>query len=228
MQKKITIQGAILTLAAALVLALTLSSALAAPGGKGKGKPPKDDAAPMTATFLDAGSDGINSDGMGLYEDGKAEVSMVIGKFRFGLNVGMDEPMRNFILNLDTTQCMGVGCGRVPNLTAGRTVGWNVFSTSPDGAQFLEMFETESKTNLDFQLDFFDDSGEHWRVEFRPDASECAGSNSVTVTKINDNPDTWEFVATDDDFACLLLRSSHPRSFHGLYPMPFTLTVVKP
>jgi len=155
------------------------------------------------------------------YINGYESVSTHIDKFRFGLNLSMS-PERNFWLDL--TACdLGSGCAP-PN---GLLQGWNVFATSPDGAQYLKMSangdDPDDSKPVNFQLEFFDGSGDGWRIMFNP--SECPGTDMVTVTKTSDDPDTWEFVATEDERACLQFREG-PRKKHyfaGLYSLPFLI-----
>ena len=68
--------------------------------------------------------------------------------------------------------------------------GWNIFSNSPDGAQFLRMRKKDIKYVI-FNLDFFDSDDRQWRIQFNP--SECPMSpsgvnlsNMVRVTKTED------------------------------------------
>ena len=160
------------------------------------------------------------------YIDGIDSVSSHIDKFRFGLNVGMNGP-RNFYLDF---ACVSGPCTH-PNLLLGLTTGWNVFATSPDGAQYLKMSANEGDTDdfqpVNFQLEFLDGEGEGWRIMFNP--SECPDVEStdmVTVTKTSDDPDTWEFEATANKRACLQFREG-PRKNHyiaGLYSLPFLIT----
>jgi hypothetical protein len=111
-----------------------------------------------------------------------------------------------------------------------------VFATSPDGAQYLNMSANgdapDDSKLVNFQVEFFDDDGNYWRLKF--DASECPGVGTtddaskrmVTVTKTSDDPDTWEFEATADKLACLYFEEG-PRKRHyfaGLYSVPFRLT----
>ena len=158
------------------------------------------------------------------YIDGSESVSTHIGKFRFGLNLSMS-PERNFLLDL--TDCVsGARCDPPDGLLQ----GWNVFATSPDGAQYLKMSangdDPDDSKFVNFQLEFRDNKGQGWRIMFNP--SECPGVEStdmVTVTKTSDDPDTWEFEATADKRACLQFREG-PRKKHyfdGLYSVPFLI-----
>lgn len=170
------------------------------------------------------GSDGIPPAPGDPYINGYESVSTHIDKFRFGLNLSMS-PERNFWLDL--TACdLGSGCAP-PD---GPLQGWNVFATSPDGAQYLKMSANgdnpgDSKS-VNFQLEFFDGSGDGWRIMFNP--SECPDTDMVTVTKTSDDPDTWVFEATAGKRACLQFREG-PRKKHyfaGLYSLPFQITAI--
>ncbi len=161
------------------------------------------------------------SDLLGEYVDGKDSVSTGIDKFRFGLNVGFSGP-RNF--KLDLTTCVDEICPVVP------TRGWNVFSISPDGAQYLKMKVGDASKPVNFQLEFFDDDDQEWRIMFNP--SECPKDDEgkdlatmATVTKFEDDPDTWVFEAEAVDVACLQLRMGGRKNntFHGLYNLPFKI-----
>ncbi len=166
------------------------------------------------------------------YIDGEEPVSAHIGKFRFGLNVGVSG-IRNFFLDL--TGCYVVSpsvplmsCDVLPALHLGITTGANVFATSPDGAQYLTMGVGTTK-EVNFQLEFLDDNGKDWRIMFNP--SKCPKDDKdkdlatmATVTKTA--VDTWEFEATTvGDVACLQLREGGAKhwTFHGLYSLPFKI-----
>ena len=107
-----------------------------------------------------------------------------------------------------------------------------MFSVSPDGAQYLKMAEGK-KQNVNFQLEFLDAAGKGWNIQFDPedcpmDTLDNPLSTPVTVRKTSNNPDTWEFEATDGDVACLQLREGGKKhcTFHGLYTVPFKITAV--
>jgi len=205
-------------------------------GRKGKGttlfkvnakKASKD---PLCVMFRDAPSDNFASDDDGpIYCDGVGPVKTQIDKFRFGLDAGQSG-VRNFFLDL--TDCFD-SCDPDPPslpgnppLSVGLTRGWHVFSTSPDGAQFLKMTVDDTKL-VNFHLDFFDADDRLWRIQFNP--NECPLTDMATVTKTDDDPDTWEFEAVDEDgvgaVACLQIRERGKKhfSFHGLYIMPFKI-----
>jgi hypothetical protein len=181
-------------------------------------------AAPLKVEFDNGISYKFVNDSKGIYEDGSDGVETQIDKFRFGLNVGQNGP-RNFYLEL--SGCVAVSTC-TPPFVAGLTRGWNVFATSPGGAQYLKMTVGEDPKPVNFSLDFYDRIlGRLWRIKFNP--SECPGvelKDTATVTKINDHPDTWVFEAANDAVACLnRSEQGHPRStFHGLYYLPFKLT----
>jgi predicted outer membrane lipoprotein len=188
-------------------------------GGSGGG------AIPLCVDFRDAENDNFASDDEPPpYCDGDEQVGAGIDKFRFGLNVSQSGP-RNFFLDL--TKCFDSSCTPPslpgdPPLSVGLTRGWNVFSTSPDGAQFLRMTKDDTQL-VDFQLDFFDADDRLWRIQFDPDL--CPLTSSVTATKTSDDPDTWTFEANEGVVACLQLREGGKKhfTFHGLYYMPFQI-----
>ena len=151
------------------------------------------------------------------YIDGSQSVSTAIDKFRFGLNVTLS-PERNFSLDLNGCQ---ENCGTLP---VGPTIGWNVFATSPDGAQYLKMKMTDAPKPVNFSLVFFDTSDQQWSIKFNP--SECpgaTGTDTAYVTKFSD--DTWVFEAAGTAVACLYFREgpSKDHTFNGLYSLPFKI-----
>ncbi len=79
---------------------------------------------------------------------------------------------------------------------------------------------------VDFWVSFFDDKDRLWRIVFTVSEDCPSGANMATVEKTSDDPDTWVFTATADDFACLQLREGGRKhfEFHGLYRMPFRIT----
>ena len=184
----------------------------------------------LAVEFRDGPDDNFVSDNEGFYINGAQSVGAHIDKWRFGLNVGLNGT-RHFFLDFD---CVEGPCTH-PVLPFDLTTGWNVFATSPDGAQYLKMSAYEPGTDDDdsqlvnFQLEFGDDLGQGWRIMFNPD--ECPGvepDDMVTVTKTSDSPDIWEFEATADKYACLQYRDG-PRKNHfiaGLYSLPFRITAV--
>jgi hypothetical protein len=191
----------------------------------------------LVVVFRDGPGDKFGSDGFDedpFYIDGEESVSTHIGKFRFGLNVGVNGP-RHFFLDLtdcddDMYSVPPMSCAVLPALHLGTTTGANVFATSPDRAQYLKMKAVpvpESK-EVDFQLEFLDDDGKDWRIMFNP--SKCPKDDGgddlatmATVTKTED--DTWVFEATDGDVACLQLREGGAGNwtFRGLYSLPFQI-----
>jgi hypothetical protein len=194
------------------------------PGGGDKGG----GAVPVEVTFDDDAKYNLRSDFLSpdpTYIHEFESVTAKIDKFRLGLNVGMNGP-RDFTLNL--RDCISVDCQS--NQLWYR--GWNIFSNSPDGAQFLRMRKEEIKYVI-FNLDFFDSDDRQWRIQFNP--SECPMSpsgvnlsNMVRVTKTEDIPDTWVFeTEVGLDVACLQLRmgGQQHHTFHGIYRVPFKITV---
>ena len=188
-------------------------------GGDGGGG-----AKPLCVMFRDDDNDTFRSDDDEdhIYCDGIELVETQIDKFRFGLNVGLNGA-RNFVLDLINTDCIDL-CDEA-SLFSGLTKGWNVFSISEDGAQFLKMTDGDNKL-VYFQLDFFDAEDRNWRIQFNP--SVCPGDlgnmNMATAEKIS--LDTWEFEA--GAVACLQLLEGGKKhwSFHGLYNMPFKIWAV--
>jgi hypothetical protein len=169
--------------------------------------------------------DDLGGDGGGSqpYLDGFEGVEAQIDKFRFKLNVGLNGS-RYF--RLDLSDCISSGTCESPTLYS---KGWNVFATSPDGAQYLTMNKDDSKP-VNFSLVFFDDLEQQWSIKFNP--GECPDgvglASRATVTKTSDDPDTWTFTAGTSDVACLYNvegpRKNH--SFNGLYVVPFEITAV--
>jgi hypothetical protein len=189
-------------------------------GGGGGGGGNGGGAKPLCVTFNDEANYYFRSDSdsgdADAYCDGVDGVNTQIDKFRFGLNLGMNDPIRNFDLNLDCTDC---------KFPYGSTIGWNVFSASPDGAQYHKMGDNTPQ-DVNFSLVFFDVSGQGWNIQFNPD--DCLGSTWVTVTKTDADTDTWVFEADGDAFACLNREEQgHPSStYYGLHKLPFTITAV--
>jgi len=186
------------------------------------------DGGPLCVTFDDSSINKFRSDSLGEYCDGSGDgVNTGIDKFRFGLNVGLSGP-RDFILDL--SQCAPDAVCPTPPIVLTR--GWNVFSFSPDGAQFLKMAK-DTPQDVNFQLEFLDAEGRGWSIQFNPgdcpmDASDNPLSTPAKVTKTSDNPDTWVFETSLGDVACLQLREGGKKhwTFHGLYIVPFKITAV--
>jgi hypothetical protein len=205
---------------------------------------------PLVVVFRDGFGDKFGSDfgdpnspSGHSYLDGVESVGAQIGKFRFGLNVGVSGT-RNFFLDLrvciSAESVPEISCtGPLPALRLGNgtdvmgfttdvmgfTTGANVFATSPDRAQYLKMgVDTTKKVN--FQLEFLDDDGKDWRIMFNP--SKCPkdieGGNLATMATVTKTAvDTWEFEATTTtagDVACLQLREGVPEIGHSTGCIP--------
>jgi hypothetical protein len=232
-EKRIMLKKFLLFTIASLVMLPALADK---PSDKGKGN--KDGAGvPLDVVFRDQDclgddesvvDDKFCSDGNPYYIDGEPSVSTHIGKFRFGLNVGVNGPRHFF---LDLTPCKSVSpmsCDGKP-FNFGLTTGANVFATSPDGTQYLKMI-VDAPKDVNFQLEFLDDDGKDWRIMFNPSKCPKDGNGNnlatmATVTKIDDDLDTWVFEAGTGDVACLQLREGGAKhwTFHGLYNLPFTM-----
>jgi hypothetical protein len=158
------------------------------------------------------------------YIDGQESVSTSIGKFRFGLNVGL-YGTRHFRLDLNCER--GTGCSGAPTLVNDLTYGWNVFATSPDGAQYLEMAVDSSK-RVNLQLEFFDtpDRENNWRIMFNPSLCDEYVPDQVEMAKVTRYAnDIWIFEAGADDYACLELRKGGRKhyTYHGRFKLPFKI-----
>ena len=209
---------------------------------------------PLEVVFRDGigdkfGSDygDSNIDSGHSYLDGDEPVGAHIGKFRFGLGVGVSGT-RNFFLDLTGCHVLPsvprMSCTGLPALrwgpttgAMGFTTGANVFATSPDRAHYLTMINGATK-EVDFQLVFLDAGGNEWRIMFNP--SKCPkddlGNELATMATVTRRTadDTWVFHATDGtdpddpdniDVACLQLREGGAGNweFHGLYLLPFQI-----
>ena len=208
---------------AGLVMLPALADKPPGKGNKGGGS------VPLRVSFEDAwvDEDGgfhaytFRSENGNDYVHGDPGVETGIDKFRFKVNVGLNGD-RNFILG-------PLGCHS--NCEANPySQGWNVFATSPDGAQYLNMSANGNDPGdtklVNFHVGFFDDGGNYWNLKFNPD--DCPGTDMVTVTKTSDVTDTWEFKATEGEVACLYFREG-PRKRHyfaGLYYVSFRITAV--
>ena len=235
------------------LLLFTIASLVMLPALADK-PPPKPDkgnkgggAVPLDVVFRDGiddkfGSDYLDSTPSGhSYSDGDEPVSTNIGKFRFGLNVGVSGT-RNFFLDLRNcipassvpeTSCTGLPALRLGSLTdvMGFTTGANVFATSPNRAHYLTLINGETK-GVDFQLEFLDAGGNDWRIMFNP--SKCPkddinGGDLATMARVKRiADDKWEFEAFPfpTSVACLQLREGGAGNwtFHGLYSLPFKIT----
>lgn len=167
------------------------------------------------------------SDNRTAYIDGEESVSTSMDKFRFGLNVGLYGE-RHF--RLDLTECFEPPKCSAPVLAGDNkdlTFGWNVFATSPDGAQYLKM-PVDSSKPVNLQLDFFDDPNreQNWRIMFNPGLCPDSVNYPVKmarVTRVAD--DIWVFEAGTDNYACLELRKGGRKhyTYHGLYKLPFKI-----
>ena len=171
------------------------------------------------------------------YEDGVDGVAAGGDKFRFGLTLRSGSSRRFF---LDFSDRVGDGepdncvsgpltCDVTPSLDMGDTGltsgggAENVFSTGTQEEPFslLDMGEGETKLR-NFQISFSDVEGDRWVLHFDP--SQC---NDTTLVPVKRTGDTWDFTATDTEFACLQRRvgGRGPTTSHGRYTVPFKLTV---
>jgi len=218
-EKRIMFKKFLLFTIASLVMLPALADKPRDKGNKGGG------AVPLCVTFDDGYS--FVSDLLGDYCDGDAGVTTQIGKFRFGLNVGLNSPDRNFSLNLD--DCLDTPLPKVCEPNTIYVKGWNVFSASPDGAEYLKMKDTDPPKPVNFQLDFFDVNDDAWRIQFNP--SECPnfdGYPAPTMAKVTKTNLGWTFEANENAVACLYFLEG-PRKFHtfnGLYHVPFRIEAV--
>jgi hypothetical protein len=204
---------------ASLVMLPALADKPTDKGNKGGG------AVPLCVEFRDGVDDKFGSDDLGAYCDGDAGVTTQIGKFRFGLNVGLNSGTRDFFLDLSDCLTTPLVC----ELTSIYFKGWNVFSASPDGAQYLKM-EVGDEQPVNFQLDFFDDQAQQaWRIQFNPSECPIIGLlDPPTMAKVTKTFEGWTFEADEDAVACLYFLEG-PRKFHtfnGLYHVPFLITAV--
>jgi hypothetical protein len=122
---------------------------------------------------------------------------------------------------------IGIGPPSVCESSTLYSQGWNVFSASPDGAQYLKMKVGDAPKPVNFQLDFFDAQARAWRIQFKP--SECpniGGFPAPTMAKVTKTIAGWTFEADENAVACLELQMGgrkHYR-FHGLCHVPFHIT----
>lgn len=219
------------TLPGCLVLALVCAmlilpgSSLAKPpdgkgnnGGGGGGGP-----MPVTVTFDDLTGDRLMSDGQGPYLDQVDFVDMGIstggGNFSMWLTTKARPQIRALFLNF--SECVSQGeC--FPPFTEGFTAGENMF-TNGSGINLTEMTVGEFREDLSLRM-VFTAEGDRWELVFAP--SRCSDSTTIDLTKTGENPDTWVIEAEPFDVACLLKRvGRHSVMFHGLYLMPFMITV---
>ena len=234
-------KGLILTLATALVLALTFTSALAAPP-EGKGKPPKDDGGgkfkntPLCVTFRDNPTDNIRSDGnptycnhdatgIGLVAFGGNDVS---GPFAFTTE-GTKDPMRSITLNFDG-ECEGA-CSFMDFVEPGDIDQFRMESfhgLRADGRMGLILqFELLRESNITRSINF-DPDKKSWAC-----SSEPGNGDPVWVT--NPCEGGWTLESLSGDEACLTETSSaagggFDKPKQGLielgrYHMPFQLTL---
>ncbi len=125
-------------------------------------------------------------------------------------------------LFLDFSECVSQGeCS--PPFTEGFTAGENMF-TNDSGINLKEMAVGEFREDLSLRVVFSQD-GNRWELVFSP--SRCSESTTIDITKTGENPDTWMIEAEPFDVACLLENGGGRRAvmFHGLYLMPFMITV---
>jgi hypothetical protein len=212
-EKRIMLKKFLLFTIASLVMLPALADKPTDKGNKGGG------AVPLCVTFDDGIAYSFVSDGFDEYCDGHEGVTTQIGKFRFGLNVGLNSPTRNFRLDLQDCLTTPLVC----ELTSIYFKGWNVFSASPDGAEYLNMAVGDEQP-VNFQLDFFDGQDDAWRIQFNP--SKCpSGHPASTMAKVTKTNEGWTFEADENAVACLYFLEG-PRKFHtfnGLYHVPFLI-----
>ncbi len=154
-------------------------------------------------------------------------------KFRFDIVLREGSP-RSFFL--DFSDNCEMDCDARPELVdqfgnrrngnLGLTSGGheNVFSTG-EAESLLDIPEGETRYR-DFGIRFRDDNDDHWKLLFWP--SECPGTAQLRVTRGTGGAvDTWSFVSTSER-ACLQRRARGrgPTTSHGLYTLPFLLTVI--
>lgn len=179
---------------------------------------------PVTVTFDDLAGDRLMSDGHGAYIDQVDFVDTGIssggGNFSLWLTTKARPQIRT--LFLDFSECVSQGeCS--PPFTEGFTAGENMF-TNDSGINLKEMTVGEFREDLSLRVVFSQD-GNRWELVFSP--SRCSESTTIDITKTGENPDTWMIEAEPLDVACLLENGGGRRAvmFHGLYLMPFMITV---
>ena len=185
---------------------------------------------PVTVTFEDLLGDGLTSDcGTGdcPYVDSVEKVGAGIstrGNFRMSLTKGNQPAIRT--LFLDFSDCMEGPCE--PPFLQGSTVGPVSMFTSGSGINLREMLVGEVRDDLTLGVGFNLTSveGGDWRLFFNPSKTDCQGSSTITITRID--TDTWEIEAGVNDVACLAKQAGGGvLEFSGLYHMPFKITVQK-
>ena len=179
---------------------------------------------PVTVSFDDLAGDRLMSDGQGPYIDQVDFVDTGIsgggGNFSLWLTTKARPQIRT--LFLDFSECVSQDeCS--PPFTASFTAGENMF-TNGSGINLTEMAVGEFREDLSLRVVFSED-GNRWELVFSP--SRCSESTTIDITKTGENPDTWVIEAKPLDVACLLENAGGRRAvmFHGLYVMPFMITV---
>ena len=139
--------------------------------------------------------------------------------------------LRVFVRGGDLTECSTEpSCTDAPVLAGDDndlTYGWNVFATSPDGAQYLEMVVGDHQF-VNLQLEFFDDPSRerNWRSMFNPSLCAEYVDDSIAMAKVTRFAnDIWIFEAGANDYACLELRKGGRKhyTYHGRYKLPFKI-----
>lgn len=178
---------------------------------------------PVTVTFDDLAGDRVVSDGQGAYIDQVDFVDTGIGTGGGNFSMWLTTKARPQIrmLFLDFSECVSQGtCS--PPFTEGFTAGENMF-TNGSGINLTEMAVGEFREDLSLRV-VFSVEGDRWELVFAP--SRCSDSTTIDITRAGENLDTWVIQAGPLDVACLLKRGNgHSVTFHGLYLMPFMITV---
>ena len=177
---------------------------------------------PVTVTFDDLAGDRLVSDGQGPYIDQVDFVDTGIGTGGGNFSMWLTTKARPQIrtLFLDFSECVQGECS--PPFTEGFTSGENMF-TNDSGIDLPEMAVGEFRDDLSLRV-VFSAEGDRWELVLAP--SRCSNSTTIDITKTGENPDTWVIQTEPLDVACLLKRGNgHSVTFHGLYLMPFRITV---
>ena len=169
------------------------------------------------------------------YIDGEDNVSVFFGNAngRLVMRIATGSPNKPPIrtLDFDFSDCASTDVDQcTPPFLLGSSVGpTNIFTSTDIDLTEMDVDELNPNLRMAVVLNLNNiDLGE-WGLRFDPEDPDCQGSSYITV--IRTGPDTWEIEAAEieaaaNNIACLTRGERGGGStFHGLYHMPFKMTV---
>ena len=205
-----------------------------------------DDTNPLTATFRDSSEDRIMSDAFEppppVYIDGVDNVRVRIGNTgRLFINIAAGKPNKPPIRRLFVDFCDNESCDNCasdpllgdPPCTPPFDMGFSVGPTNIatfTGVDLLAMPFNPPVTNNDLRLgvvlDLKNIDAGNWVLRFDPSDADCPFMAASTIDVTRTAVDTWVIEADADAIACLKhFEKGGVQTVHGLYHMPFQMTV---